>query len=642
MVAMNSVKRLIGAEGVTFENAFVNTPICCPSRSTILTGKYIHNIGVKNNSLSGNCSSKHWQKYHEPKSFPSLLKNANYTTFYAGKYLNTYGDEEIGGTKHVPKGYDWWIGLKGNSRYYNYTLSINGSAVKLSNQYLTDVMKMYALSFLNQQRLKKDHFFMALATPAAHEPFTPASRHSKKFPNVKVHRTPSFNYTDSKKHWLIRMPPKYLPTNVTILDNVQRQRLQTLLAVDELVFEIVHKLENIGVLKDTYIIFTSDNGYHVGQFVQPWDKRQPYETDIRVPFMVRGPLIHPNQTYMLPISAVDIAPTILDMAGVSIPHDIDGISLYKNMVKGTDSKYGDVLIEYYGEGDLKAVDDQCPWTNDDNLTVCEINTWCKCQDSRNNTYICIRRFSNTLNFKFCRFFDNNNFMEAYNLLSDPYELKNIYEEMDEDWVRENLHALDLLRNCIGRQCRSAFTLALCCGQDIMTEEDLALHITFDLLTNETTLRTRQHGLWGKEYIVQGIPFHYDKGFDLFLLCEPSAYKVFINTILYVDSMQNIGYREVTFMAVKGDVTVDKISFEASESSDSATDVNHKIQPVQYHVYHSVPCDSGPFNIQPGRDVRPLSWKVYVIYGVIALLVLVVLLCAVLVPKYGKKHEYDFD
>lgn len=457
MVSMTQTIDLIATHGVTFRHSFVNTPVCCPSRSTILTGKYLHNTGVRNNSLSGNCSSPAWQTHHEPTTFASALQRANYSTFYAGKYLNQYGSFHTGGTRHVPAGYDWWLGLKGNSKYYNYTLSVNGTAKHFGDEpdeYLTDVMKTYALSFLNQKRLENSPFFMMLSTPAAHEPFTPALRHQNAFPGAKAVRTPSFNYSSSDKHWLVRMPPNTLPSDVTFLDDIHRHRLQTLLAVDELVQALVEKLQSMHVLDDTYIMLTSDHGYHIGQFVQPWDKRQPYETDIRVPLLIRGPGVKRNHTLELPVSAIDLAPTILEMAGLSIPDDIDGQSFLKHIKEGTESDAAErfFLIEYFGEGDQSKIDGACPWTYDGNLTECTKDSWCKCQDSRNNTYACVRRLSRTVNFKFCQFSDDENFVEVYDLERDPFELVNIFPGMDVGEQNDYTRILGELQSCQGTKC----------------------------------------------------------------------------------------------------------------------------------------------------------------------------------------------
>ncbi|CAG9861995.1 unnamed protein product [Phyllotreta striolata] len=454
MVPMTKTVQLVANNGKTFQNAYVNTPLCCPSRSTILTGQYIHNTGVSNNSLEGNCSSAAWQENLEPFSIASLLKkNKNYVNFYAGKYMNQYGSEAAGGLHHVPEGYDWWIGLKGNSKYYNYTLSINGTSRHFSGDYLTDVLARYSLNFLDNKPGNRP-FFMTIATPAPHAPFTPAERHKNVFKNATAPRTPSFNHSSSNKHWLVHMPPEFLPTDARILDNVQQLRLESLLAVDELVDKVVEKLKSLSLFEDTYVIYMSDNGFHIGQFGQPWDKRQPYETDLRIPLIISGPNISKKSLEEFPVSAADIAPTVLDIAGVPIPANIDGRSFKERLFSSRKKLYNErIFIEYRGEANAKSIDDDCPWKYDKHLSECSVQQWCKCQDSRNNTYACVLELSDVGKFKFCEFYDEKHTYEAYDLITDPYELNNVVNDLNSTSLMSYKGIMRKFRTCTGRNCR---------------------------------------------------------------------------------------------------------------------------------------------------------------------------------------------
>ena len=116
MNPLNKTRNLIGDAGITFENSFVSTPICCPSRSSILTGKYQHNTRVYNNTVVGGCNSDFWRNEMEPQSISTTAQAYGYETYYAGKYLNQYGAKNAGGVEHIPPGWKHWNGLVGNSR----------------------------------------------------------------------------------------------------------------------------------------------------------------------------------------------------------------------------------------------------------------------------------------------------------------------------------------------------------------------------------------------------------------------------------------------------------------------------------------------------------------------------------------------
>ncbi|XP_063595975.1 N-acetylglucosamine-6-sulfatase-like isoform X1 [Penaeus indicus] len=482
MLPMANVKKLIAREGLTLSNSFVASPLCCPSRSSILTGQYVHNHMAINNSLSGQCSGKRWQMGPEKRTFATHLHKYGYETFFAGKYLNQYGDEKVGGVKHVPPGWDWWIGLKGNSRYYNYTLSINGVAEKHgadpNKDYLTKVISERAQEFLHKSSFEKP-FFMMLSVPSAHAPFTPEPKYSGNFSSLKAPRTENFNIKAGEgKHWLMRQGVQPLPDDVVDkVDDVFRNRLRTLLTVDDMVKDVVEYLEAVDELKNTYLIFTSDNGYHLGQFSLPLDKREPYETDIRVPFTIRGPNIPSGMVSAFPTTNIDLAPTILDLAGVPIPKYMDGISLKSEITKtkstgvrvvlnsislseeeilkreyqvpGYPQVRRTMLVEHSGEGTEK--NKGCEFMGS-GLSGCNPNFACKCEDSWNNTYSCLRQVSSEENFLFCKWDDGESFQEMYDLKSDPQQLNNTIGIIKRDVHKKLNNLLRNLKRCRGARC----------------------------------------------------------------------------------------------------------------------------------------------------------------------------------------------
>uniref|UniRef100_A0A8C5GWH1 N-acetylglucosamine-6-sulfatase n=1 Tax=Gouania willdenowi TaxID=441366 RepID=A0A8C5GWH1_GOUWI len=455
---LTKTKKLIGDEGMSFSNAFVASPLCCPSRASILTGKYPHNHRVLNNTLEGNCSSQAWQKSEESHTFPALLHSyAGYQTFFAGKYLNQYGHADAGGVEHVPPGWNSWIGLERNSKYYNYTLSVNGKPQKhgadYSKDYLTDVLANVSLDFL-QYKSNYQPFFMMVSTPAPHSPWTAAPQYQNCFNTTKAPRDPNFNIHGKNKHWLIRQAKTPMTnSSVQFLDDAFRNRWRTLLSVDDLVEKIVKRLEVRGELDNTYVFFTSDNGYHTGQFSLPLDKRQLYEFDIKVPLMVRGPNIKPNQTSRLAVANIDLGPTILDIAGYNVSKtQMDGMSFLPIMEgrMNSSSWRTDILVEYEGEG-RNVSDPACPLLGPG---VSECFPDCVCEDSYNNTYACVRIVAPSANLQYCEFDDNEVFVEVYNVTADPFQLTNIAKTIDQEVLEKMNHRLMMLQSCSGQSCRT--------------------------------------------------------------------------------------------------------------------------------------------------------------------------------------------
>ncbi len=430
MPYMKQVNSLIASQGAVFTNYFVTASTCCPSRASILRGQYPHSTGVFENSPG---FETFFEKGDEKETLATWLEDAGYRTSYMGKYLNLYP----AGAKrtYVPPGWDdWHVFLYGPSEnfYYAYTMNENGELVKYGkheDEYSTDVIKDKAVEFIDKNIQKNSPFFLVVAAYAPHGPTIPAPRHSQLFEGIVYPKGPSFQeQDDSDKPSIIRELSQTSGVyEVRDADRLFRRRVQTMQSVDEMVAALIQKLEDSGELDNTYIFFTSDNGFHMGEHKLSSGKMLPYEEDIHVPLMVRGPGIQPGTTIDQIAANIDIAPTIAELANAHVSNFIDGRS----------------LVQFLHPSQ----------TGQNNGTAWRESLLLEAGNLDKESPVIAYRGIRTEKFVYVEY--ENGEVEYYDLVNDPYELNNIAGTLDAETF-STLHSwLEQLKTCKATDCRKA-------------------------------------------------------------------------------------------------------------------------------------------------------------------------------------------
>ena len=383
----------IAKEGALFRNFFVSIPLCSPSRASFLTGQYAHTHKVVDNADNAALS-------HRLVTFPRLLHDAGYETAYVGKW-------HMGMDDSSRPGFDHWVSFKGQGAYLDPVINVDGNSSKV-NGYMTDILNEHAVNFVKATHQKP--FLLYLSHKSVHGPFTPAERHKDLFTDATFPIPPSLNDTLEGKPALTRKvaedasangkkKKKKTATREAALDseanhfNIARNQLRAMAAVDEGVGRILEALEITSQLDNTLIIFTSDNGFFWREHGLG-DKRWAYEESIRDPLLMRYPrLIKPGTVLEQFALNIDIAPTLLDLAGTPVPKSIHGKSLLPLFKKSKPPWRKSFLTEYFHEKGF-------PRTP----------TWQAARTDR---------------WKYIHYTELEGMDELYDLKADPYELANL-------------------------------------------------------------------------------------------------------------------------------------------------------------------------------------------------------------------------
>jgi N-acetylglucosamine-6-sulfatase len=334
----------MAAAGAHVANAFVTTALCSPSRASILTGRYAHRHGVVDNTSP------------IPQGtvfFPAYLQKAGYRTAYIGKW---HMGEDAESDQPQP-GFDHWVSFRGQGTYTNPVLNIDGTRRELQG-YTTDILADSAISWLEAQRKQPAPFFLYLSHKAVHAEFEPSPRHRGQYAKERIPYPASMADTEAnyrgKPQWVEAQRNSWHGVDFMYhgqfdFDSFYRRYAETLLALDESVGRVLDFLDRSGLARNTLVVYMGDNGFLLGEHGLI-DKRNAYEESMRVPMLAYAPgLIAPGSKVTTVVRNIDVAPTLLELAGARAEHDMDGRSVLRAFQGEAVGEGGEFLYEYYWE-----------------------------------------------------------------------------------------------------------------------------------------------------------------------------------------------------------------------------------------------------------------------------------------------------
>lgn len=444
--SMSATKRLLADEGTTFGNSFVNFSMCCPSRATILSGQYAHNHNV----MGIYPPTGGYGKFDSNNSLALWLQRGGYHTGHIGKMLNGYGSDS---PANIPAGWTEWYASVDPSTYrmYGYTLNENGVFRTYGDPqeedpavYQTDVYTNKAVDYVNRNSGRP--FYLSLNYLAPHHEeapvrdrssviVRPAKRHENTFSSQAVPRGPAFDeadLSDKPPHVARRSTAPFTEEQIGEISRNYQRRQESLQSVDEGIERIVETLRANGQLENTYIVFTSDNGYLQGQHRIPAGKLAPYEPSIRVPLVIRGPGVPKGRTSSEMVVNADLAPTIVDVTGVKPLKVQDGRSLQRFWRRPERKTTRPIMLQSGGVNRGFEEMDSGPVE-----TLTPLQTY---KGIRTDRYLYVAYRSQT--------------KEMYDLARDPFQLDSVIDDPRYRAARGELRRqLTALKTCRGRECR---------------------------------------------------------------------------------------------------------------------------------------------------------------------------------------------
>ena len=415
---MENLRSLVTGSGVTLNNAYVTQSLCCPSRASILRGQYPHNTGVTSNR--GEDYADFVSSGREASTFATWIHDAGYQTAYFGKYLNGYD------TTRIPPGWDRWFSDFGRSEDQRF--NDQGTLVTFDpdKHLFEDVLRDETLEWLKGRDASKP-FLAVVSTHAPHGPAKPAPRHANLFPDADLPKPASFNeaQVSDKNEWVRQLPP-LSRAQIDAMERLYPNRLRVMEGVDEMLGAVVSELRAQGELESTYIFFSSDNGFHMGQHRLTQGKETAYEEDIAVPMIVRGPGVPEDATRRHLVLNQDLAPTFADIADAPVPDFVDGRSFLAVL--------GDNPPDAWRTGFL--VRAQATDYRQEGMVPMPTN-------------LALR----TARYEYIDYPSGKD--ELYDMDTDRYQVDSVHASAPADLLARMRAQLELLQGCAGDECRTA-------------------------------------------------------------------------------------------------------------------------------------------------------------------------------------------
>lgn len=463
---MPQTRRLVADQGATFDRYYVEQSTCCTSRASILSGEYTHNHGVRGNHYPAGGFFR-WHEGRESTALPTWLESNGYRSALLGKYLNEYpypggydgADEEKDALERfVPPGWQSWFSPVDGMPYRqrDTILNVNGAVDEAPRDgFLDQLMGNRLLDLVNGldgMSLREGGKFVYYASYAPHSPYAAPTRFADEFRDVRYPRTPSFDEDDvTDKYGLSGVRSRMTTDKVAEIDETFRQRVRSVQVLDANVGALVRRLEAQGTLDNTYVVFTSDNGYNMGEHRLDIAKYNQFEETVSVPLLVRGPGIEPGTRITELAGNIDLAPTIADMTDTAAPGRVDGLSLLPLLDAGVQTLPREHLLLSRGlipmEKEALSEIEEFP------ETVVESPRHARLSDF--NAVV-------TERWKLVDYI-NSDREELYDLRNDPYELTNLMvggwqslrlmPPWQQDLVRDLRRTLHQLLKCEAAGCR---------------------------------------------------------------------------------------------------------------------------------------------------------------------------------------------